>query len=292
MSRPHQRASLRLTYGLISLLTFSTYGQVYKVTNSSNHEAFYLAGSIHVLRPSDQPIPNEFYEALNQSDLLIIEADLSDREMSYSILSKGVYPNDSSLLDVIPKKLANRIIEYCNSSMLRAFPYMNFKPGLLDAFMEAMVLQDNGFNSLGVEQILLDYNAENRQITLHYLESIEEQILMISRLGSKRPKKYLKKSLRKGLNIEASIDATVAAWKTGNSRFFNRSVRALSRQSASDYNLILTDRNKSWIEHDILPLVQEGFTPFIVVGAMHLYGRDGLIKSLRKKDFIISEFKS
>ena len=27
--------------------------------------------------------------------------------------------------------------------MLRAFPYLNFKPGLLDAFIEVMVLQDN-----------------------------------------------------------------------------------------------------------------------------------------------------
>lgn len=292
MSRAFQRAFVGVTYGFIGLLTFSTYGQVYKVTHSSNDEAFYLAGSIHVLRPSDQPIPNEFYEALDQSDRLVIETDLSSLEMSYSILSKGIYPSDSSLLDVIPKKLANRITEYCNSTMLRAFPYLNFKPGLLDAFMEAMVLQDNGFNSMGVEQIVLDYNAKNRQIALHYLESVEEQILMISRLGSNRPKKYLKKSLRKGLNIEASIEATVSAWKTGNSRFFNRSVRALSRQSASDYNLILADRNKSWIEHDILPLVQEGFTPFVVVGTMHLYGKDGLIKSLRKRGFIITEFKS
>ena len=282
----------RTLIGLIGLLTFSTYGQVYKVTNASTHEAFYLAGSIHVLRSSDHPIPREFYEALDQSDLLVIEADLSNLEMSYSILSKGIYPSDSSLLDVIPKKLANRITKYCDSTMLRAFPYLNFKPGLLDAFMEAMVLQDNGFKNLGVEQILLDYNAENRQITLHYLESVEEQILMISKLGSKRPKKYLKKSLRKGLNIETYIKATVAAWKTGNSRFFNRTVRALARESASDYNLILADRNKSWIEHDILPLAQEGLKPFVVVGAMHLYGKDGLIKCLAKRGFIITEFRS
>ncbi|HAB89917.1 MAG TPA: hypothetical protein DCF84_05215 [Bacteroidetes bacterium] len=292
MSKTFQRALISLAYGLIGLFTFSTYAQVYKVTNTSTHKAFYLAGSIHVLRPSDQPIPSDFYEALDQSDHLVIETDLSKLEMSYSILSKGIYPSDSSLLDVIPKKLANRITEYCDSTMLRAFPYLNFKPGLLNAFMEAMVLQDNGFNSLGVEQILLDYNVKNQQITLHYLESVEEQILMISKLGSKRPKKYLKKSLQRGLNIETSIEATVLAWKTVNSRFFNRSVRSLSRQSASDYNLILADRNKSWIEHEILPLVQEGYKPLVVVGAMHLYGRDGLIKLLTKRGFIITEFRS
>ena len=143
MSRAFQRAFIGVTCGLIGLLNFSTYGQVYKVTHSSNHEAFYLAGSVHVLRPSDQPIPSEFYEALDQSDRLVIETDLSNLEMNYSILSNGVYPSDSSLLDVIPKKLANRITQYCNSTMLRAFPYLNFKPGLLDAFMEAMLLQDN-----------------------------------------------------------------------------------------------------------------------------------------------------
>ena len=292
MSKTLQRTLTGLAYGLISLLTFSTYGQVFKVTNASTHKVFYLAGSIHVLRPSDQPIPSDFYEALDQSDYLVIETDLSHLDISYSILSKGIYPSDSSLLDVIPKKLANRISKYCDSTMLRAFPYLNLKPGLLDAFMEAMALQDNGFNSLGVEQILLDYNAKNQQITLHYLESVEEQILMISKLGSNRPKKYLKKSLRKGLNIETSIEATALAWKTGNSRFFNRSVRAFSRQSASDYNLILADRNKSWIEHEILPLVHEGFKHLVVVGAMHLYGRDGLIKSLTKRGFIITEFRS
>ena len=291
MRKPLQRALIGLTFELISLLPFSTYGQVYTVTNASTNEVFYLAGSIHVLRHSDRPIPGEFYKALELSNHLVIEADLSNLEMNYSILNKGTYPNDSSLLDVIPKKLAKRITEYCDSTMLRVFPYFKFKPGLLGAFMEAMVLQDNGFNSIGVEQILLDHNADNLQIKLDYLESVEEQILMISKLGHKRPKQYLKKSLKEGLNIEASIEATVLAWKTGDSRFFNRSVRALSRQSASDYNLIIADRNKTWIEHDILPMIQEGFKPFVVVGAMHLYGRDGLIKLLTKRGFVISDFR-
>ena len=291
MRKPLQRALIGLTFELISLLPFSTYGQVYTVTNASTNEVFYLAGSIHVLRHSDRPIPGEFYKALELSNHLVIEADLSNLEMNYSILNKGTYPNDSSLLDVIPKKLAKRITEYCDSTMLRVFPYFKFKPGLLGAFMEAMVLQDNGFNSIGVEQILLDHNADNLQIKLDYLESVEEQILMISKLGHKRPKQYLKKSLNEGLNIEASIEATVLAWKTGDSRFFNRSVRALSRQSASDYNLIIADRNKTWIEHDILPMIQEGFKPFVVVGAMHLYGRDGLIKLLTKRGFVISDFR-
>lgn len=291
MTKTFRSAFVGLTCGVLSLLAFSASGQVYKVTNSSTQQEFYLAGSIHVLRPADQPIPYEFFKALAQSDHLVIEADLSKLEINYTHLAMGTYPSDSSLSDVIPKKLAKKITQYCDATMLRAFPYMNFKPGLLDAFMEAMVLQDNGFTSLGVEEILLDYNAENRQITLHYLESIEEQILMISRLGSKRPKQYLKRSLRKGLNMKASIEETVLAWKTGNTRFFNRANRALSKQSASDYQVIIADRNKTWIEHNILPLLQEGFTPFVVVGAMHLYGRDGLIQLLSKRGFTATDFR-
>ena len=291
MTKTLRSAFVGLTYGVLSLLALSTSGQVYKVTNSSTQQVFYLAGSIHVLRPADQPIPYEFYKGLDQSNHLVIEADLSKFEINHTHLAMGTYPSDSSLLDVIPKKLAKKITQYCDATMLRAFPYMNFKPGLLDAFIEAMVLQDNGFISLGVEKILLDYNAENRQLTLHYLESLEEQILMISRLGSKRPKQYLKSSLRKGLNMKTSIEETVLAWRTGDSRFFNRANRALSKQSASDYQVIIADRNKTWIEHDILPILQEGFTPFVVVGAMHLYGKDGLIQLLSKRGFTVTDFR-
>ena len=97
-----------------------------------------------------------FSRALAQSDHLVIEADLSKLEINYTHLAMGTYPSDSSLSDVIIPKTRKKITQYCGcATMLRAFPYMNFKPGLLDAFMEAMVLQDNGVYQSREEEILL-----------------------------------------------------------------------------------------------------------------------------------------
>ena len=274
---------------LFLMLHLEVAAQVYSLYNPSNGQKFYLGGSIHVLRESDHPIPHAFYAALDSSDYLVFEADISQLAINYSILADGVYPKDSSLSDVLSLNIYEEVVNYCNSTQLNLFPYNQFRPGLLGMLMEALTMQKLGFTSSGVEQLLIAYNENTHQHNVSYLESATDQILMIHKLGSKRPDIYLKGVMKNCTEMESTIPLMIKAWRYGKKRFFTRANRAYARQSATDYRLLISTRNNVWTDNYLLPLLTKENNPFVIVGAMHLYGRDGLLKMFKKQGFKVKK---
>ena len=274
---------------LFSMPHLKVTAQVYSLSNPSNGQKFYLGGSIHVLRESDYPIPQTFYAALDSSDHLVFEADISQLAINYSILADGVYPKDSSLSDVLSPNVYQEVVNYCNATQLSLFPYKQFRPGLLGMLMEVMSLQELGFTSSGVEELLIDYNKNHHQHEVSYLESAADQILMIQNIGKKRPELYLKGVIKNCQEMEVAIPSMINAWRHGKRRFFNRANLAYARQSAADYRLLISSRNKVWTENYLLPLLNKEKHPFVIVGAMHLYGKDGLLKMFKGQGFKVKK---
>ena len=63
---------------------------------------FYLAGSCHVLRASDYPLPPEFERAYKEAEVLLFETDmeaLSGPQTQQKLLSIGALPAGQTLKD-------------------------------------------------------------------------------------------------------------------------------------------------------------------------------------------------
>jgi uncharacterized protein len=100
----------------------------------------------------------------------------------------------------------------------------------------------------------------------------------------------LSASLRLSSEVE-KMTALMEIWKSGN-------VKALEKFLAdSAYNhpemptiriRILTERNKSMLVK-IEDLIKEPGVDFIVVGAAHLIGNDGLVHLLTKKGYVLNQ---
>jgi len=71
--------SLLLLLSLVSLLgimpTISADSSVWKITSGEN--TVYLGGTVHLLRPSDYPLPEEYEQAYQESAVLVFETDIS-----------------------------------------------------------------------------------------------------------------------------------------------------------------------------------------------------------------------
>ncbi len=71
---------------LICLILISTFSFLSAFSQSSvwkikgNGNEIYIGGAIHRLRDKDYPLPNEYYNAYNKSEILVTESDGSKLE--------------------------------------------------------------------------------------------------------------------------------------------------------------------------------------------------------------------
>jgi uncharacterized protein YbaP (TraB family) len=76
------------------------------------------------------------------------------------------------------------------------------------------------------------------------------------------------------------------AWREGDTATLETVLLADFRKSPDLYARLLTERNRNW-----LPVVERCFSAsppcFVVVGAAHLVGPDGLVKLLRERNYTV-----
>ena len=93
----------------------------------------------------------------------------------------------------------------------------------------------------------------------------------------------------KELDTQRTAVTTLAnAWKSGDSSTVERIVLQDVRQEPQMYQRLLVDRNRNW-----LPKIEALFArrgrAFVVVGAAHLVGTDGLISMLRARGYTVEQ---
>jgi len=85
-----------------------------------------------------------------------------------------------------------------------------------------------------------------------------------------------------------SVGELARAWKTGDTGAIEKVVLSDLKSEPQMYQRLLVDRNRAW-----LPKIEALFArpkpAFVVVGAAHLVGTDGLITMLRAKGYIVTQ---
>ena len=98
-------ANLVATIVTLSLLANSAQADtsVWRVSSGSN--SLYLGGTVHLLRPSDYPLPGEYEEAYLDSEELYFETDIvamtSDMGVQARMLQRLMYQDERSLKTVL-----------------------------------------------------------------------------------------------------------------------------------------------------------------------------------------------
>ena len=100
---------------------------------------------------------------------------------------------------------------------------------------------------------------------------------------------FINYSIKDLENIKNKYEAMVSAWITGNVRQLDKLfVAETKKKMPIIYKEILVDRNNNW-----LPMIDAyGKTPekeFVLVGAAHLVGPDGIVKALRDKGYRVEK---
>ena len=256
---------------------------VWKVTNP-NGGTLYLGGSIHALRSTDYPLPSAYNRAFDASTRLAFEADPEElRGLGKSFLKSGQYPKGDSLKNHVDPRTYDYLRRFFGLLKIPEEKFAKLRPWFLAALLQAPQL--HGLSpDLGVEGFLARRARANSK-PISGLESSREGIEIFSGLTDRQSEALL---LLTFIPVEQGAPRMGQAWRQGDADSLTRLVMDSFHDFPSLGERIVGARNRNWIPK-IEGYLRSGRTYFVVVGAGHMGGRDGLLSLLRARGFQIEQ---
>ncbi|WP_394158379.1 TraB/GumN family protein [Vibrio campbellii] len=242
---------------------------------------YMIIGSVHVGDKTMYPLPKAVTQFLKNSDGLIIEADVRNTE--------GVtYPKTSLLAkDVLDRTQRKHLAEIANDLGLQEAQLLNAPPWSAALTIQLMLVNKLGYASdQGVDMHLINL-ADKQKVPVLPLESVQFQLDLIA--GQKDGgKEFLLSSIEEYDGGDKLVQCLIDSWKSGDGSTLEEA--SISEQSSDEFNqAFLYDRNRDWAEKldsgSVLPKKSGQYT--IVVGSLHLVGKDNLIDLLEERGFTV-----
>lgn len=262
---------------------------VWQVTSGSN--TVYLGGTVHLLRPADYPLPEEYEEAYQASEEIYFETDLSEM-MSMAVqtqmLQALTYQDERTLESELSSEAYAALSEYVAGVGMPMMMLEKFKPGMIISTLQVLEFQRIGFTPQGVDAFFNTRAIGDAKPT-GQLETVLEQIGFLASMGEGNESEFILLSLEDLEETAEVMDDMIAAWRSGdNDQLAELFVNDMRREAPDLYETMLRQRNLNWIPQ-IEQMLADGDTEFVLVGAAHLVGSDGLLDLLEAKGYSVSQ---
>ena len=264
---------------------------LWKVSAAGNSEkTVYLLGSFHLLKPDDYPLPAEIDRAFDDAESLLFEID--PREMTSPetmVLARKymAYEEGKSLSTVLPKPTREKLGTLLASSGGSVQAMEQSEPWAVSLSLVLGMTQAMGFKAeLGVDRNLMERAAKAGKPTAG-LETVDAQLRAMDTVPYAEQAQGLDEFLDDPAKAVKQMQDMHGWWRAGDIAKLDSEMRAdMAKKTPVSYKLLDVDRNNAW-----LPLLEKrlaGSTPddtLVVVGSLHLLGKDGLVEKLRAKGF-------
>jgi uncharacterized protein YbaP (TraB family) len=245
----------------------------------------YLAGSSHVLRASDHPLPAEFDIAYARSRRIVFEAPLAEMEKPLylqKLLAAAVYPDGSTLKDHVSPTLWNKVQKFCRERNHDCDKFYIFRPWMFSIMLTMQELGKIGVEqAYGVDQVFHE-KAKKDGKSLGALETVDEQIGYLTMLDGGMGEQQVNETLDELKDLDARLADILKAWRMGD----EAGIAAFSLRELQNYpqlyQTLIVNRNQKWIK-DIEREISGPVNTMIIVGVAHLAGADSVVDLLRKR---------
>lgn len=283
---PHSIPTTRIILSvLLLLLAPSVFAKSFFWEVNSANATVYLLGSIHVANKDFYPLPAIIEQGFERADALVVEIDaskLDTAEVEQSFLAKALYPGDESLSEHISKITLDKLSTYLAQNNLPMQAFAKMKPGMVAMTLSMAKMADLGYTAdYGIDMYFL-HKAKAVKPILE-LERYQDQLALL--LSLPNTDIYLQYTLEQLSDIKAQLDFIVDAWKNGDAKKLEQMVIIDAQKEFPDMaaindrlfvqrNIKMTDQIRAYLDTPK--------TYFVVVGAGHLVGQQGIIALLQK----------
>lgn len=270
-----------------SLFAAST---VYEV--SKGKQKLYLAGTIHLLRSQDLPPPAEFDAAYQQAQKIYFETDIQKAktpEFGQRFAQAMILPNNSTLKDVLNAE---------NWAALQAYAEKNQYPlsqtMMFNAAMASILITLHESKKLNVGEgvdAFYEKAARTDNKAVGELESLDDVLVYMKKFAQEDPNKMIKSTLEDVATMPSDLGKMIASWKAGDLDALDKTFNERMRKETPDvYQSLIIDRNQKWFPQ-IEAMLKTPETEMILVGSLHLSGKDGLLAQLKKSGYKVKPYQ-
>jgi len=277
---------------LFTMLPNTSFGETSLWEISNGDHTVYLGGTIHILKEEDYPLPSEYNKAFDMADTLVLETNIDatqNPEFSKKMTRLLSYGPNQSLKQALDNRTFSKLSKYVSERGLSIESFMTFKPVMVVLTLSMMELARIGMTGMGVDEYYYR-KAQSVNKPIAYFETADQQLTFIVNMGAGQDNKLIQQTLAEISQMETIIQKMKSAWLTGNeSTLAQTTIAEMMRDYPALYQTILVERNNNWMPA-IENMVQDSGTELILVGALHLVGKDGLLQQLRSKGYNVKHF--
>ncbi len=247
---------------------------------------FFLAGSFHVLRAADYPLPESYDLAWKEARHLVTELPqgASEKPESQALIREIAFLKNEKLQDLISAETWDQLKQWSGKSGYPSAALEMMKPWMASLCIVVAAYEKQGFQStLGVERHFAERLAKSDK-TSEGLETFEQQMRLFDGVSLPLQEEMLKLTLQQTATMEADMAALTEAWKAGD----DAKVDELMSRSFEGFpelkKQMLTDRNAAWIPQ-LEALLKGDRATMVLVGAAHLCGPGSVVELLEQKGY-------
>jgi len=266
---------------------------VFKVSKGGDY--VYIGGTIHLLSPSDYPLPLAFDTAFKDSKRVFFEVDgkaLETLETQTKMLSILTFQDGRTLETVLDKETYGLLSNALSERQMPISVFKNYTPIGIGLTLTVLELQRLGLGdpNHGVDHFFQLKTDQDASKDSAFLETVDQQIGFLSQFNNVDPNAVIKSSLEDLSVLNNSWKLGVDSWRDGDLAQMNEVLGGEKMRSEfpSVYKALLSNRNQHWIKQ-LTPMFDTPEIEFLLVGAMHLVGDDGVIELLRDQGYEIEQ---
>ena len=253
----------------------------------SKNGAVFIFGSIHLAKPEFYPLPPVVEKSFNGSDALALEADPAqeaDPELQKRMLHAALYAGGDTLKQHLSKETYDLAAAEMKEIGLPIDQLDRVKPWFLALTFEILELQRLGYDpKYGIDRYFAGKARGKKKIV--ELESFDYQLRLLNGFTDREQELFLLYTIRDMKTMGRDLDLLINAWRTGDAKVMESLVTQTVNESPEllpVFEKLFYRRNHEMADK-IAGFLKSGNTYFVVVGAAHLTGRQGIIELLRAK---------
>lgn len=283
---------MRFLILLCLAFSFQTFAETTLWKVSKGNSELFIGGTIHVLSASDYPLPKPFSKAYKLSQRIVFETDIAamaNPRIQKQLMQRMTYQSGKTLKDDITAETYKTLSDYLASVGLSIKRYDQFKPSMIMMALLMIELQRLGMAETGVDRYFNNKASLDGKL-LGQLETVEVQLDVLENLGKGQEDEMIISTIDEMKELPSIMKKIKKAWRKGNTHSLEKiGIFPMKIDYPDLYRLLLVDRNNAWVPK-IEDLLLTPEVEFILVGALHLVGQDGVISQLRRLGYKVEFF--
>lgn len=242
-------------------------------------------GSMHVLRATDYPLPASVDKLFERADTLVMELDLDAVDpatQQATIMNAATFPQGTVLRDVLTPDVYRLAETRTRALGIDLGLLERFEPWFLSIAILDQGMRKFGFEGeRGLEQYLLrKSHAAGKPII--GLETLAMQIGLFDALPPASQQAMLVQTLNEIDEANTVMAKLATAWRDGQLETLSEGLLADFDAFPGLYETLVRKRNAEWTKQ-LERYLNDGRRYLVVVGALHLVGRDNVIDMLQAR---------